>query len=825
MDWGVIMSLNEDKNLEGEADAARGAKQSWAKRIGDQPTRGGDEAVIDTAIVDLEVVDLEARYKIEGTLGQGGMGAVLLATDTRLGRKVAIKRILGTGARSKAAILRFLAEAKAIAALSHPNVVQIYDYGRAKDGPFLIMEFVDGGNLAERCTRREIPLEEAVELTCQLCDGLAKAHAVGIIHRDIKPANVLLSRDGHPKLSDFGLAKAEAADHQMTIAGAVLGTPDFMPPEQRLDAALVDARSDIWSLAATLYQMVTGRSPKIIRFDLVPPDLTLVLGKALEEEKEDRYQSAREFRDALRAVVRKSMPSDAVKAGTGAELEDGQCKACGTVNSDVSRKFCKKCGVSLRVACLQCDAQIPVWDVICGECGGNQLQQLASATDRENGSQEDESQEYEGHEYGATFDGSSAVHAIEASSIADSMRSAGGSGLLSGGRSRQEEFQELIATIADRVTRRDVDGLLPTVERALELHGDRQDLMEFRQKLVERRDGRLVTAQAAMDADDPDAAAAALAGAVEADFSFPRELRELLDRVKQGVSLQHRLAEAVKAAKAHDVVPPAEAVAILSLCRAYLAVMPKSDRIAKLKAQCERLSSVTNSIGMRLRLVSPGMFTMGQAYGEADETPHKVTLTQPFAIGVYEVTNAEWNRVMGSVPSNWKEDNGPVEQVSWEDAVDFCTKLSALPAERKAGLVYRLPTEAEWEYACRAGTTTSFSYGNDESWLSDHAWFDGNSNNQTHPVGQKPPNPWGLYDMHGNVWEWCSDWCGDLSKGAVTDPRGPSAAPSLVARVARGGSCSSSAGHCRSAFRYGLDPSCRIRCLGFRLAMSPPLKG
>jgi serine/threonine protein kinase len=268
--------------------------------LGDEVTLGHDVADQKIAIDDVEFEDLNSRYKVEGALGRGGMGEVLLAVDTRLDRKVAIKRILGEAASSKVAVDRFLNEAKSIAAINHPNIVQIYDYGRAKDGPFLIIEYVDGSSLLDRCRDGAISPEEAVNLTCQLCDGLSRAHDQGIVHRDIKPANVLLTKNGVPKITDFGLAKTDASDHQMTVAGAVLGTPDFMPPEQRRDAAEVDARSDLWSLAATLYQMVTGRSPKIIRFDLLPENLMSVLGKALEESKDDRFQTILEFRDALR---------------------------------------------------------------------------------------------------------------------------------------------------------------------------------------------------------------------------------------------------------------------------------------------------------------------------------------------------------------------------------------------------------------------------------------------------------------------------------------------------------------------------------------------
>ena len=145
---------------------------------------------------------------------------------------------------------------------------------------------------------------------------------------------------------------------------------------------------------------------------------------------------------------------------------------------------------------------------------------------------------------------------------------------------------------------------------------------------------------------------------------------------------------------------------------------------------------------------------------------------------MHEVTQAQWQAVMGTTPwdvaKNVKEgDDYPASYVNWPDAVEFCRKLS-----EKEGLEYRLPTEAEWEYACRAGTTTAYSFGDDASELGEYAWYKENAwgAGQKHPhtVGQKKPNPWGLYDMHGNVWEWCSDWRGDYSSESVTDPAGPS---------------------------------------------------
>jgi formylglycine-generating enzyme required for sulfatase activity len=227
--------------------------------------------------------------------------------------------------------------------------------------------------------------------------------------------------------------------------------------------------------------------------------------------------------------------------------------------------------------------------------------------------------------------------------------------------------------------------------------------------------------------------------------------------------------------------------------------------------------------------IEPGTFTMGSPDNEVgrqdNEGPQtRVTISHGFWMGKYEVTQAEYQAVMGSNPSIFKGDlNRPVEQVSWTDSVNYCAKLTE--RERSAGrlpagYVHRLPTEAEWEYAVRAGSTTRFSYGEDPGYtkLGDYAWYEGNSSNTTHPVGQKLANAWGLYDMAGNTWEWCLDWYGTYPGGNVTDPRGP-ASGSL--RVIRGGSWNNNARICRSAFRYFSDPDFRIYYFGFRIVLAP----
>ncbi|MBQ7401833.1 MAG: formylglycine-generating enzyme family protein [Lentisphaeria bacterium] len=247
-----------------------------------------------------------------------------------------------------------------------------------------------------------------------------------------------------------------------------------------------------------------------------------------------------------------------------------------------------------------------------------------------------------------------------------------------------------------------------------------------------------------------------------------------------------------------------------------------------------RPEELTLPQGVKLEMVkiTAGSFTMGSPAGELgrenDEAQHQVTLTKDYWLGKYEVTQAQWKAVMGSNPSTFIGDNLPVECVIWHDAKEFCKKLNEIYADKlPAGYQFDLPTEAQWEYACRAGTTTDLNNGKNltsvrgECYnLNEVAWYTKNSGDATHEVGQKRANAWGLYDMHGNVLEWCRDWYGAYPGRSVTDPVGPSSGSE---RVLRGGGRDFYAFCCRSADRHGVDPAFRFGSdgLGFRLALVP----
>ena len=571
------------------------------------------------------------RYVQLGTPKPGGMGLVFQAQDTVLQRVVAIKRILPERVGDAEALSRFRLEAQSQARLwDIPGIVPLLTYDQDSLGPYLVLQWIEGQSLAERQDYRVQVLDwrVAAEYFRQVCGALYQAHQRQLYHRDLKPANILIDRSDRAWVCDFGLVRRGSVQASIspTNSNAFMGTVQFMSPEQERDPRLADARSDIWSLGATLHYLVTGRSAKGMRAERIPAELREVILQATEEEAADRFADMQVFQQALAAVLAPAAPA-AVK------VVPAESKA----------------------AAPAAKAAAPVVKAAAPEAKGE------------------------------------AAKAVSA--------------------------PQVTAPAAPAAARK--------------------------------------------------AAVAVSGGATPLQAPFDA-----------------RTAKAAQTAWATALRQPEELV---------------------------------NSVGQRLRLIPPGTFQMGSpnGVGDDDERPqHAVTLTRALWVCVHPVTQGQWQSVMKTTPWQGQSlvksgSDVAATYVTWNDATEYCRVLS-----EREGRRYRLLTEAEWEYACRAGTTTQWSFGDDESQLKEYAWYSGNSALHAESVGQKRANAFGLFDMHGNVREWCSDWYGSYGKSAEVDPAGPASGSS---RVVRGGGWDDEPSNVRAGYRGHYDPAIRYLHVGFRV--------
>ncbi|MBX3460809.1 MAG: protein kinase [Planctomycetes bacterium] len=309
----------------------------------------------------------ERRYELLEIIGRGGMGAVHRALDRNLGRVVALKRVRQVG-DSENAWQRFTREAQSVARMQHPNIVTVHDFGRDADGPFLVMEYVEGETLAARLSRRgALPAAQVAGVLEGICAGVIHAHEKGVTHRDIKPANVMIDTRGVPKLLDFGLAR-EGTDSEMSQTGWFLGTPDYAAPEQKVDAKSVDHRADIYAIGAMLYEMLTGNRPVPLLLSKLPLHWQFVVGKACEPDPKDRYQALADMLDVVRNIPLDKSPT--VPAPPKQDFNELACPDCGADNTIEARK-CVKCGASLDTTCALCGGRRRVGMRQCTSCHAN----------------------------------------------------------------------------------------------------------------------------------------------------------------------------------------------------------------------------------------------------------------------------------------------------------------------------------------------------------------------------------------------------------------------------------------------------------------------
>jgi formylglycine-generating enzyme required for sulfatase activity len=739
------------------------------------------------------------RYRILKELGRGGMGVVYQAEQTLMDRPVAIKVIGRELLSHPDALERFRREIKAAARLTHPNIVIAHDAEEVGDLHILVMEYVQGQSLAE-VLRRKGPLSvaHACHFARQAALGLQYALEKGMVHRDIKPQNLMMTPKGQVKILDFGLAKvvSEAgAGQSLTASGAYMGTPEYCAPEQAADARQADIRADIYSLGCTLYALLAGKPPfqedtavltilahlskevpplPKVRPD-VPPELWAVIERMLAKDPAGRHPKPAEVAQALLPYCRGGAEARVAPIPLQAE----ERPEAGRIRLPIAKG---RQGVGeVRAAPAPAAGETSPGNRQATRKSRNPSRTAIEAAKR--------------RRWWLIGGGAAALLAL-----------ATGVWLVAGIVLKVKTQQGVVVLDIDPPDAEvSVDGRRWTVKLA----GDQEPLLielpEGRHELKVTRGGfETFTKEFTLRAGKSQRVVARLLpekGLTPAPDQSPPASEKTKDNVA-GIPRPALL----------DCTEP-NGLAATEVRRAQEAWAKYLGR------QVEETVDVGNSVRMTFVLIPPGKFRMGspanEMYRNADETLHTVTLTGPFDMAKTEVTQRQYLALTGKDPSQFRGGELPVEQVSWKEATDYADRLAK---QRTDNYLYRLPTEAEWEYACRAGTTTAYYTGNEQT-RKRAGWCTYNgepgSATATKPVAQFEPNAWGLYDMHGNVWEWCADRYGPYPGSGVTNPTGPEKGSGWIIR---GGCFRAYPGQHRAANRGHFAKP--YENLGFRLARS-----
>ncbi len=744
------------------------------------------------------------KYTLVRLLGEGGMGVVWEATNP-FGLPVVLK-MLQPELRDNADIIeRFQREGRIQYTLKHPHIVRVTDIVEDSTGlPALVVDYMAGRDLEEQLNSNgPLSVEDTISVSTKVLDGLQLAHEHGFFHRDLKPSNIYLEKTDHgfePRLMDFGIAKIEAAA-QLTRAQEFCGTPAYASPEQIASTKDVDHMTDIYSFGVVMWSMCTGYEPyreinddpyrvlaAVVRENLpaLPPDsapkwLADIIRKATRKPTEERYQSAVEFRDAV--------VSGANQSGSYAKtiLDVGQAMA--------------KEGRPL----VPTDTVFAVPDDSFGE---THLDLTGGETSCEESPIPAKS---------------AAVRAKERALAANAERE------------RQKQTQRELAAMADG----DFDATDDRMEQAFSSGGDFQSASGM------DADGKVVSAKPrpSMSPRRNEPAPPVKTSTSEPTPQLARATAAERARAKE---VERSFKNKRKRSK-KPLIIAAAALLILGLAGATAHI----------------LTNAASSAPDGFVRIEAGTFAMGSPISEngraRDEAQHDVTITRPFAMQVHEVTQGQWRDIMYAEPDAFADcgDSCPAAKITWVDAARFanrwsveegveqCYEIDGNSVEWPRGLDctgFRLPTEAEWERAARGGSDGAFFNGdlmnrgreimdprlhmigwyasNSNAEYNDSvdcgAWGEGRDHCGVQPAQGKRVNPWGLYDMHGNVAEWTWDRYGPYPQGAVTDPTGASSGSQ---RVVRGGSWRSTAEHCRAAARDKSQSVARMT-IGLRLVQT-----
>jgi len=750
-----------------------------------------------------------SQYEIIEEAGRGGMAIVYKARQKSLDRIVALKVIPKELTHDREFVSRFQREAIDAGKLNHRNLITIYDSGKIGGYPYMAMEFLEGGTLGavirrrysqtekaqgirhkaqvkekgERRKEKGFKEEEIKGILIPILEGLQYAHNRGIIHRDIKSSNIMFDREGRPVLMDFGIAKLQDST-PLTRTGTYLGTPEYSSPEQVDTEAEIDHRTDIYSLGVVAYEMAvgkppfTGDNPLAVIKDItwkIPTNvgelnnslsrgLSNTIMRALTKDKNKRYKNCKEFLKALK----RGESLDPLESQKKRTTEKAPPKKLKPVSRPIKVKTDPKrmlLGIIFLIT-----AFIIVLSILYG---------IKSTSDTQNID---------------TDDTDSVIVSTVVSSNNTLIQLISNAEKYFREGKILEPYGENALALTQKVLRHEPENvraqtLKSQIAEYFEDEGDKAMNNNLYQIAIENYQQSLE---------------------IIPYYNDVKEKLETTQRIWEDADLQ-----AFEQAKDLNTIPAYEQ---------YLSNFPQGIYSLEVQRRINTLNEENSRREQenmtryenRMIYVEGGTFEMGctleQYDCDSDEKPvHEVTL-RSFYISKFEITQKLWKQIMGDNPSRFSDcENCPVENVSWNDVQSFIQKLN-----QQTGLNYRLPTEAEWEFAAKGGNRSNgylYSGGNN---INEIAWYDGNSNRVTHPVGEKKSNELGLYDMTGNVLEWCNDRYGNYSDYSQYNPQGSRSGSN---RIYRGGCWTNDTQVSRVSNRYNRGPNYKFSGLGFRLCL------
>ena len=729
---------------------------------------------------------------VEDRIGGGGFGTVYKAKDNVLHRMVAIKvsEVKTTADGSKTFSLKDEFEALNHVP-KHPNIAN-YEEFYSFESPqglfdYAVMQYYPDGNLSH-AIKEGLTAEQKEDIATQLLEGIDFLHQHKVVHRDLKPGNILIVRNGDkiiPLITDFGLSKAaDAGDRSVFSNSFGAGTPRYSSPEQ-LQGQPLRLNTDLWSYGAILYELFTS------------------------EQLFSAGSGAANTAQADMEIYNKIVSGNVGGLGKMPETWRRVAERCLVVDPTKRAKDAAELFVIIKGD----DDETEVTE---GPSG-------SSAPGRPSPSESGAGGSKPQTPAGPTSPKPKAGGSKPSTPSSDSGPSTG-----SGTADKPKKLLWIALGIAaaafllvlllkPKAKPTDPDTL--AYEACQTVADYRAYLRDYGRNALHYNDAKAFVEQHEADSTAKAQQAQALAQAQQQAEANAQAQAEADKKEEAAYKKCTTIAACDSYLKAY---PKGKYVEEVKAKKAELEAQVKADAEAKAQQDAPKPSTpsggssqtiTANGVSFVMKRVEGGTFQMGSTDNEAydDEKPvHSVTLS-PFYMGETEVTQALWKAVMGTNPSHWEGDNLPVERVSWDDCQEFIRKLNQL-----TGKDFRLPTEAEWEYAARGGKRSNgYKYAGSNS-LGSVAWYADNSDRKTHAVKGKSPNELGLYDMSGNVWEWCGDWYGNYGSGSQTNPKG---AGSGSCRVLRGGSWGIIAGGCRVSNRFSRDPGYRGLNVGFRLCL------